>query len=321
MFFKKSEFYEGSVNLKVGIGRTHRGIANKNIAAAMLLCCVAMTACAIDSRAAAPTELTAACHGKDGWRDPAPPVQIARNVYFVGTCGITSLLVTSDAGHVLIDTAEAEAVPQVLSNIRRLGFDPAEIKWILASHVHFDHVGGHAAMQAATGAKIAALPEQARELKRGEPMPDDPQHGLIKGIVPVSVDRQMSDGEPLIIGTNRLTGYATPGHTRGSTSWAIQNCSTANCPTILLADSISPVSVDGYRFTANPDWVNRFRTGVGRIAALPCSVLITPHPGASRLFERLSGAEPLTDSAACEAYSTGGLNWMERRLRTEQAGS
>lgn len=303
------------------MGRDHRVIANKSIAAAMLLCCVAISACAIDSRAAAPAEQTAACHGKDGWRDPAPPTRIASNVYFVGTCGITSLLITSDAGHVLIDTAEAEAVPQILANIQRLGFNPAEIKWLLASHVHFDHVGGHAAMQTATGAKIAALPDQARELEQGEPMPDDPQHGLIKGITPVKVDRRLADGETLVLGTNRLTAYATPGHTRGSTSWAIQACATGNCPQIMLADSISPVSTQDYRFAANTEWVGRFRSGVGRIAALPCAILITPHPGSSRLFERLSGAAPLADASACQAYSAEGLDRMERRLAAERTGS
>jgi metallo-beta-lactamase class B len=313
--------FEGFVILKSGMGCNYSGSASKGISAALLLCSFAISACAIGPRAAAPAELTSMCHGKEGWRDPAPPVRIASNVYFVGTCGITSLLVTSDAGHALIDSAEAEAVPQILANIRRLGFNPAEIKWLLASHVHYDHVGGHAAMQAATGAKIAALPDQAGELERGEPMPDDPQHGLIKAIVPVTVDRRLSDNETLAVGTNRLTAFATPGHTRGSTSWAIQTCTSTNCPTMLFADSTSPVSADGYRFAGNPDWVSRFRVGVGRIAALPCSVLITPHPGASHLFERLSGKQPLYDTSACQAYSAEGLRRMERRLIEEQAGS
>jgi metallo-beta-lactamase class B len=321
LYFKKSEFVEGFVNLNAGMGRTRRGKASKSITAAVLLCGVALSACAIDSRAAAPTELAATCRGKDGWRDPAPPVRIDTNVYFVGTCGITSLLITSDAGHVLIDTAEAEAVPQILANIKRLGFNPTEIKWLLASHVHFDHVGGHAAMQAATGAKIAALPDQARELEQGEPMPDDPQHGVIKGITPVKVDLRMTDGGTLTIGTNRLTAYATPGHTRGSTSWAIQTCPTGNCAGILLADSTNPISAQGYRFTADAEWVGRFRSGVSRIAALPCAILITPHPGASRLFERLSGDAPLADASACLAYSAEGLDRMERRLAAERTRS
>jgi metallo-beta-lactamase class B len=321
LFARKSEFVEGFVILKSGMGRTYSGSASKGMSAALLLCSFAISACAIDSRAAAPGELRAACHGKDGWRDPAPPVRIVSNVYFVGTCGITSLLVTSNAGYLLIDSAEAEAVPQILANIRRLGFNPAEIKWLLASHVHYDHVGGHAAMQAATGAKIAALPDQARELEQGEPMKDDPQHGLIKGIIPVTVDRRMADGEVLALGTTRLTAYATPGHTRGSTSWAIQTCADGKCPAVMLADSVSPVSADSYRFTANAEWVAQFRTGVGRIAALPCSILITPHPGSSRLFERLSGAAPLADASACQAYSAEGLDRMERRLAAERTGS
>ncbi len=276
---------------------------------------------AIHLRGASASDLADACQGKNGWRDPAPPVRIEDNVYFVGTCGITSLLVTSDAGHVLIDTAEAEAVPQILANIRRLGFKPMDIKWLLASHVHFDHVGGHAALQAATGARIAALPDQARELELGEPMSDDPQHGLIKGITPVKVDRRLADGVVWSVGSNRFTAYATPGHTRGSTSWAIQTCATGPCPQILMADSISPVSADTYRFTANAEWVTRFRAGVGRISALPCDILITPHPAASKLFDRLASPGPLTAAGSCQAYSAEGLNWMERRLSTERAGS
>ena len=70
--------------------------------------------------------LLAACDGKHGWRDPAPPVRIDGNVFYVGTCGITSLLITSPQGHVLIDSAEEEAVPLILANVRQLGFEPRD---------------------------------------------------------------------------------------------------------------------------------------------------------------------------------------------------
>lgn len=322
---KKLGSAEGFVSLQSTTGPSHQRMRKSSIAAASTFAAMLLYGCtaasnAIDLRGASASDLTDACRGKSGWRDPAPPVQIDTNVYFVGTCGITSLLVTSGAGHVLIDTAEVEAVPQILANIRRLGFKPTDIKWLLASHVHFDHVGGHAAMQAATGARIAALPDQATELERGEPMLDDPQHGVIKGITPVKVDRRLADGAFWTVGTNRFTAFATPGHTRGSTSWAVQPCATGACSRILMADSISPVSADNYRFATNPDWVNRFRIGVGRISKLPCDVLITPHPAASKLFDRLAGFEPLTEPKSCAAYSAEGLNWMERRLSTERAG-
>lgn len=291
---------------------------------AVLAFCLSACASAPSAVVATPApvaELTQTCAGKSGWRDPGPPVRVDGNVYYVGTCGITALLITSPAGHVLIDSAEAEAVPQILANVRQLGLDPADIKWLLASHVHFDHVGGHAAMQAATGARIAALPDQARELEQGEAAADDPQHGVIKGTTSVKVDRLLADGVPLVIGANRITPYATPGHTRGSTSWVIRQCrDDAACPAIVLADSISPISADAYRFGDHNDWVSQFRSGVGRIANLPCSILVTPHPAGSKLFERLSGTAPLADSNACKEYSAYGIDWLERRLTTERPG-
>ena len=81
-----------------------------------------------------------------------PPARIYGNTYYVGTCGISVILITSDKGHILIDTAPAKAAPSVLANIRTLGFDPKDVKFLLTSHEHIDHVGGIAAIKAATGA-------------------------------------------------------------------------------------------------------------------------------------------------------------------------
>jgi metallo-beta-lactamase class B len=197
-------------------------------------------------------ELLSACKDKDGWRDPAPPARIQDSVFYVGTCGISVLLVTSSQGHVLIDTAEEEMGPQILANIRRLGFEPRDIRWLLASHVHYDHTGGHAAMQAATGARIAALADQSRELQQGTPLSDDPQHGVIKGIQPVRVDQVLQDGVPFTVGANQLIPFSTPGHTRGSTSWVIRGCAQATCAPVVYADSASgsPCFARGWRASA-----------------------------------------------------------------------
>jgi metallo-beta-lactamase class B len=263
--------------------------------------------------------LLAACDGKDGWRDPAPPVRIDGNVFYVGTCGITSLLITSPQGHVLIDSAEEEAVPLILANVRQLGFEPRDIKWLLASHSHYDHTGGHVAMQQVTGARIAALPDQARELESGAVPQDDPQHGSIKPMAPVKVDLVLRDGASLRLGPNRLTAYATPGHTRGSTSWVIRACAKSPCPAVVYADSTSAISDDAYRFTEHPAWVTQFRRGVGRIGKLPCSLLVTPHPGSSQLFERFAGEAPLADKAQCKRYADNALGRLEERLEQERS--
>jgi metallo-beta-lactamase class B len=262
-------------------------------------------------------DLLKACDQKEGWRDPAPPVRINGNVYYVGTCGISSLLVTSPQGHVLLDSAEEEAVPLILANIARLGFDPRDIKWLLTSHSHFDHAGGLRAMQAATGARIAALPDQARELERGTVASDDPQSGLIKPIAAVRVDRLLLDGVPLQLGINRFTAVATPGHTRGSTSWVIRGCGVKNCPAVVYADSTSAVSAEGYRFTDHPAWVAQFRSGVARIGTLPCAILVTPHPGASELFERFAGDAPLAAKDQCARYAAFSLGKLDERLAKE----
>jgi metallo-beta-lactamase class B len=105
---------------------------------------------------APPAAKLAACEGKDGWSDAAPPAHVFANVYDVGTCGITVLLIASDAGHILIDGATGEAAPGILANIRKLGLDPADVRILLSSHEHLDHVGGLAALKAATGARMIA---------------------------------------------------------------------------------------------------------------------------------------------------------------------
>ena len=264
------------------------------------------------------TELLKQCDQKDGWTDPAPPAHISGHVFYVGTCGITVLLIASPAGHVLIDSGPAEAAPLVLANIRRLGLDPRDVKWLLASHSHFDHVGGTAALKAATGASVAALPAQVPELESGEPRRDDPQFGAIKGFAPVKVDRLLRDGAPLLIGPNRITAFATPGHTTGSTSWVIRACAAKSCPAITYADSTSAISADGYKFTDHPAHIAMFRSGLARIGRLPCAMLVTPHPGSSALFERFAGDAPLRDPAQCKRYAGSALSKLDERLAKDR---
>ena len=101
----------------------------------------------------------AACAGKQGWSDPAPPIHIFADVYNVGTCGVVVLLVTGSEGHILIDGATAEAAPDVARNIERLGFKLTDVKVMLASHEHLDHVGGTAELQRLSGARLMVLAE------------------------------------------------------------------------------------------------------------------------------------------------------------------
>lgn len=264
-------------------------------------------------------EHAAQCSGKDGFSDPAPPVRVFANVYDVGTCGIVSLLLVGDKGHILIDAATVEAAPQILANIRRLGVNPGDVKIALVSHAHNDHAGGLAGVVAATGAQLLARSEAKAALETGGPQPDDPQYLLDSHFPGVRVAQEVRDEEVVQLGNLSVTIHATPGHTSGSTSFSWRSCDDWNCRQMVYADSVTAISSDDYRFTANPTYVQAFRKGLAKIASLDCEILITPHPGQSNLYQRLSGAAPLVDVGACRYYSLTGAQRLQSRLNEEQA--
>ena len=132
---------------------------------------------AIENRGNGAGFLTA-CEDFDEWDKPAPPFQIFGNTFYVGTCGISAILIVGEEGHVLIDSGTDAGAKVVLDNIRALGLEPRDVRYLLHSHDHFDHVGGHARIVAETGATVIASPRAATVLKSGVPDPDDPQSGL-----------------------------------------------------------------------------------------------------------------------------------------------
>lgn len=272
-------------------------------------------------RPAASVDIAAACGTRDGWADPAPPAHIYGNSWYVGTCGITVVLIETKAGLVLIDTGPLEAKPHVLASIRALGFDPRQIKWLLSTHEHFDHVGGMAAIQQESGAKLAAGPFAAQALRSGKHYPDDPQATWLEKypMAPARVDRVIRDRGTLALGGVSFTALATPTHTSGSTSWTWTACENKVCRTMALADSVNAISADGYRFMDNPGRRIGVVAGLDRIANMPCDILLTPHPESSNLFERLSGRAPLFDPGACRAYAKAGNDRYRKRLAEEQA--
>ncbi len=286
------------------------------IAAAILLANCAPVeqriAAASDARAQGEA-LATACAGRDGWSDAAPPARIHGNTYYVGTCGISVLLVTSPKGHVLIDGATDEAVPSILANIRALGFDPRDIRYIVGSHEHYDHMGGFAALKAATGAKLLVSAAARAAVESGQTDADDPQLGIIANMRPVPVDG--------IVAANvmSLTPHTTPGHTSGGTSWTWRSCEGGQCVKIAYVDSLSAVSADAYRFTDHPERVAPFRATFDRVARLPCDILVTPHPGASDLFTRLAGAKPLVATDGCTNLVATMRKRLDDRLAKERA--
>jgi metallo-beta-lactamase class B len=261
----------------------------------------------------------AQCDGSDDWTKPAPPVRIHANTYLVGTCGISSILIVGDQGDILIDGGPEAAADLIAANVRALGYRMQDIKFILNSHEHWDHIGGVAKLQRMSGATIVASAPAAKVFESGVANADDPQAGLAKPVPRASVGRIVRDGDEVRLGDLMLTAIATPGHTSGSLSWRWVSCDGGVCRTIVYADSLTPVSAPNYKFSDHPAYVAAFRGSIAKIAASPCEILLTPHPAASDLPKRLALGQPLFDDAACKAYAAQATRNLDDRLAKEAA--
>ena len=255
----------------------------------------------------------------DSWNKPAPPVRIHANTYLVGTCGISSILVVGDEGDVLIDGGTEQGADVIADNIRALGFRVQDVKFILHSHEHFDHVGGIAKLQRLSGATLVASAPAAKVFETGAASADDPQAGINKPFPPATVGRVIGDNGEVRLGNLMLTAMATPGHTPGALSWRWVSCDGGVCRTIVYADSLTPVSRDDYRFSDHPATVAAFRASIAKVAASPCEILLTPHPSASHMRERLALGRPLFDPDACKAYAAQLTANLDQRLAKEAA--
>jgi metallo-beta-lactamase class B len=259
------------------------------------------------------------------WNAPQQPTRLFGNTYYVGTHGLSAILVYSPTGSILIDGALPESTTQIVANIRALGFLAEDVRVIGNSHVHFDHAGGLAALQRATGAVVVASPKSAPVLASGQSGRDDPQYGVIESFEPVKNVRVLKDGETVKAGTVSATAHFTAGHTPGGTSWSWVSCEGSRCLTFVYADSQTPVSADGFLFTKSetyPSGVADFRHGFSVLEALPCDVLITPHPGASNLWERIAAqdsgrVDALVDTGACKRYAATARKALEARITKE----
>jgi metallo-beta-lactamase class B len=261
------------------------------------------------------------------WSEAQAPYRIHGNTWNVGSRGLASILVTSDAGHVLIDAPLAQNAELIEANVRALGVRVEDIRVILNSHAHFDHAGGIARLARDSGAEVRASAAGARALRSGGDDPDDPQHGSADPYAPVQVAATLADGDVVRVGDLALTAHLTPGHTPGSTTWTWRSCGQATCFDIVYADSLTALSAKGYRYSdpAHPERLAGFRRGLAVVAGLPCDILVTPHPEASgfdqRLARREAGeADALVDRGACRRYAEAAGQRLDARIELERAG-
>lgn len=248
------------------------------------------------------------CDACAEWNQPTTPHKLFGNTYSVGTAGLSSLLVTSPSGLILLDGGLPQSAALIDGNIRQLGFKTEDIRLIVVSHGHYDHAGGVAALQRASGATVAASASTAHALQRGENTPDDPQFGFgpAANAFPKVKDVQVvTHGEVVRVGDLAITAHMIPGHAPGSTAWTWRSCEGATCKNMVYADSISAVSADGFRYSDDPPRVAAFRKSLDILAALPCDSLTAPHPSAAKGMN-------------CQEYAANGRKGLEQRLASER---
>lgn len=257
------------------------------------------------------------CKEFDDWDRPTAPFRIHGDTWYVGTCGIAAILIRGKDGAVLIDTGTDKGAQAIAANIESLGLRLSDVKAILGSHEHYDHVGGLARLQGLTGAPVLVGTGAVAVIRSGRDDPRDPQAGMHAPMAPVTgTVRGVADGETIEIAGVRLTALATPGHTIGAVSWQWKSCEQDRCLTIVYADSLSPVSADDYRFTDHPDYVAMFRKGIARLRPAGCDMLLTPHPSASDMLARARTGSML-GGMTCAAYADSKMRALDARLAKE----
>jgi len=226
------------------------------------------------------------------WNQPVKPFQIIGNIYYVGTNNLACYIIKTNAGLILLDTAMTESGPLVRANIEALGFKLKDIKIMISSHAHFDHVAGHAEMKAATGAKVYATKADAEILESGG---KKGFHPLTPYYKPVKVDKLLNDGETVRLGDVAMTAHLTPGHTEGNTAWTIQVTENGKTYNVVFTSSMS--INPGVRMVNNPTWAGvgeAYGKSFARLKTLPCDVFLGPDAPFFAMEEKVKrlGAQP-----------------------------
>jgi metallo-beta-lactamase class B len=211
---------------------------------------------------------------------PMAPFHLIGNIYYVGASDVTSYLIVTPAGDFLLDGGFVETAPQIEANIKTLGFQLTDVKFLLNSHAHFDHAGGFAELQKKSGAQLVAMEGDAGVLASGGFT--DFAFGGKQQFPPVKPGRVIHDGDTMSLGGVKLTAHLTAGHTRGCTTWTMTTEENGKSYQVVFVGSASILS--GYRFVDGQGHRASY-AGMGAdydktvrvLESLPCDVFLAPH--------------------------------------------
>jgi metallo-beta-lactamase class B len=252
------------------------------------------------------------------WNAPFPPHRVIDNVYYIGTEALGSFLITTPAGHILVNSDFESTVPSLQKNVESLGFKFADIKILLGSHAHGDHMEGDALVKQLTGAQVMAMAEDVPALRSMRPGGKDP------------IDRILHDGDEVQLGGTTLVAHLTPGHTKGCTSWGLKVAENGRRYDALIVCSFGVN--DNYVLTGNADYPNIAADYVATFAkarALPVDVFLGAHGTFYGLAAKYAALEkrgprdpnPFVDHAGYLAHIAAQEQRFQKMLAAQQAAA
>jgi metallo-beta-lactamase class B len=260
------------------------------------------------------------------WEEPAQPLHIAGPLYFVGTQGLGSYLITTPQGHILLGTGTPSSGPMIAESIRALGFRPEDIRVLLTWHAHADHAGAIAYFEELSGAQVAIMADDVAAMEDGGR--SDFHYGWdwrTMGYPAVKVDRVLRDGDTVQLGGVTMTALNTPGHTRGDTTWTMNVVDNGRTYLVAWPDgmSVNP----GYRLERNPSYpgiADDYRRTFDRLDALQPDIWLVSHTErfdleGKRARAAQMGAEAFVDREGYHGYIAQQRTAFEEVLAAERA--
>ncbi|MBZ5612104.1 MAG: subclass B3 metallo-beta-lactamase [Acidobacteriia bacterium] len=248
-----------------------------------------------------------AAQASNDWGEPFPPHRVIGNVYFVGTRGLASYLITTPEGSILINSSLESSVPMIRASIEKLGFKFSDVKILLISHAHFDHCAGSFLVKELTGARYMVMEPDVPVVEDGGK--GDFQYGKTPSALfkPVKVDRVLHDGDQVKLGDTVLVAHLTPGHTKGCTTWTMKVKDAGKTYDVVIVGS--PNVNPGYKLVNNslyPQIASEYEKMFRVLKSLPCDVFLGAHGnyyGMEAKYAKMGkGAEnPFVDPAGYRA--------------------
>lgn len=276
------------------------------------------------------------CNACEAWNQPQKPFHIYGNTYYVGTEGLSALLIigeddSGEPAHVLIDGGLPQSAALIDANINALGFDTRDVRYILNSHAHFDHAGGINALQRYSGAEVLVSEPALISFETGQVPPHDPQAGYApeNGFPPVNNVTSLPDGGTFAAGGTTFTLNLTPGHAPGGTSWSWPSCEAGRCLNVLYAEGFGPISAPGFLFTAPQDALDgrttasQLQESIHFLSNFDCDIMLAPHPFRFSMEDKLASQDlgmtenPFHVPEECAAWAERFQTALDTRLQEE----